>query len=333
MNKINIAIIGAGRIGNLHSNNLNQHPKVKIKYIYDTNLNASKKLAKKLNAEFVTEDKTIFHDKQIDAIFICSDTSSHVKYLELAHIFNKHVYCEKPIHLDVKVVDRCLQKIKKHKNIIQLGFHRRFDPSHKKIKQILNSKKFGKIEQVIMYDRDPTPPPISYLKVSGGIFKDMSIHSIDVLRWFLEEEIDEVFAEGCVLIDKRIKSIPDYDTMSAILKSKSGILCQIINSRRHAPGFDQRIEIFCEKGNIKLNNENKTSVNLMSKTGVTKDVFPYHFMERYEEAYREAIQSFINFVINKSKPSPSLVDGRNSLVIAEALTKSAKLGKKIKVKN
>jgi myo-inositol 2-dehydrogenase/D-chiro-inositol 1-dehydrogenase len=332
MNKINIAIIGAGRIGNLHANNLNQHPKVKIKYIYDINLNASKKLAKKLNAESVTEDKKIFHDEQIDAIFICSDTSSHVKYLELAHIFNKHVYCEKPIHLDLKVVDKCLQKIKKHKNIIQLGFHRRFDLSHKKIKQILKSKKFGKIEQVIMYDRDPIPPPISYLKVSGGIFKDMSIHSIDVLRWFLEEEIDEVYAEGCVLIDKRIKSIPDYDTMSAILKSKSGILCQIINSRRHAPGFDQRIEIFCEKGNIKLNNENKTSVNLMSRTGVTKDVFPHHFIERYEEAYRDAIKSFINFVINKSTPSPSLVDGRNSLVIAEALTKSAKLGKKIKVK-
>ena len=252
--------------------------------------------------------------------------------MELAHIFNKHVYCEKPIHLDLKVVDRCLQKIKKHKNIIQLGFHRRFDLSHKKIKQILNSKKFGKIEQVIMYDRDPTPPPISYLRVSGGIFKDMSIHSIDVLRWFLEEEIDEVYAEGCVLIDKRIKSIPDYDTMSAILKSKSGILCQIINSRRHAPGFDQRIEIFCEKGNIKLNNENKTTVDLMSGTGVTKDVFPYHFIERYGEAYKEAIKSFINFVINKSTPSPSLIDGRNSLVIAEALTKSAKLGKKIKVK-
>ena len=331
MNKISIAVIGAGRIGTFHAKNLASHPKVKVKTIFDTNINSAKKLANNLNASITKNDKQIFEDKEIKAIFICSDTPSHIKYLELSHLYNKHAYCEKPIHLDVNVVEKFLKKIKNHKNSIQLGFHRRFDSSHLKIKKILKSKKYGKIEQIVMFDRDPMPPPLNYLKVSGGMFKDMSIHSIDVLRWFLDEEIEEVFAQGTVCIDKRISSVPDYDTMSSILKSKSGVLCQIINSRRHTPGFDQRIEVFCEKGNIKMDNQNKTTVNLMSEIGTCKDSFPYHFMERYKDAYATATQSFINSIIKKNKPTPSLIDGRNSLLIAEALTKSARTGKKVKV--
>ena len=331
MNKISVGIIGAGRIGTFHAINLSQHPSVTVKTIYDINNITANKLAKKLNAQSTNNDKKIFEDREIKAIFICSDTSTHVKYLELAHLYNKHTYCEKPIDLNIQVVEKCLKKLKGHKNSIQLGFHRRFDPSHVKIKNILNSKKFGKIEQIVMFDRDPSPPPIKYLKVSGGIFKDMSIHSIDVLRWFLGEEIQEVYAQGTVMVDKKIKNVPDFDTMSSILKSKSGVLCQIINSRRHTPGFDQRIEIFCEKGNIKLDNQRVTSVNTMSYSGNNKDKLPYHFMERYKDAYAEATQSFINSIIKNKNPSPSLVDGRNSLLIAEALTKSAIYGKKVKV--
>ena len=332
MNKLSIAVIGAGRIGSFHANNLSLHPKVNVKSIYDTNYQLAKKLSYKLNANAVDDDKKIFKDNEIKAVFICSDTASHVKYLELSHKFNKHAYCEKPIHLDINVVNRCLTKIKNHKNRIQLGFHRRYDISHQKIKNLLKKRKYGKIEQIVMFDRDPSPPPINYLKVSGGIFKDMSIHSIDVLRWFLEEEITEVFALGNVLVDNKIKRVPDFDTMSAILKSKSGVICQIINSRRHTPGFDQRIEVFCEKGNIKLDNKHETAVNVMTAEGINKDKFSYHFMERYKDAYFAATESFINCIIKKSIPTPTLIDGRNSLIVAEALTKSAKLGKKIMVK-
>ncbi len=332
MNKLSIAVIGAGRIGSFHANNLSLHPKVNVKSIYDINYQLAKKLSYKLNANAIDDDKKIFKDNEIKAVFICSDTASHVKYLELSHKFNKHAYCEKPIHLDINVVNRCLTKIKNHKNRIQLGFHRRYDISHQKIKNLLKKRKYGKIEQIVMFDRDPSPPPINYLKVSGGIFKDMSIHSIDVLRWFLEEEITEVFALGNVLVDNKIKRVPDFDTMSAILKSKSGVICQIINSRRHTPGFDQRIEVFCEKGNIKLDNKHETAVNVMTAEGINKDKFSYHFMERYKDAYFAATESFINCIIKKSIPTPTLIDGRNSLIVAEALTKSAKLGKKIMVK-
>ena len=332
MNKLSIAVIGAGRIGSFHANNLSLHPKVNVKSVYDTNYQLAKKLSYKLNANAVDDDKKIFKDNEIKAVFICSDTASHVKYLELSHKFNKHAYCEKPIHLDINIVNRCLTKIKNHKNRIQLGFHRRYDISHQKIKNLLKKRKYGKIEQIVMFDRDPSPPPINYLKVSGGIFKDMSIHSIDVLRWFLEEEITEVFALGNVLVDKKIKGVPDFDTMSAILKSKSGVICQIINSRRHTPGFDQRIEVFCEKGNIKLDNKHETAVNVMTAEGINKDKFSYHFMERYKDAYFAATESFINCIVKKSIPTPTLIDGRNSLIVAEALTKSAKLGKKIMVK-
>lgn len=329
---INFGILGAGRIAKIHCKNIYNHPNAKISKIYDINKKALKILSNKYKAEICLNDEEIFRDKNIDAVLIASSTPTHIKYLELANKFNKDVYCEKPIHLDLKIVDRCLSRLKNHKNKIQIGFHRRFDTSHAELKKRIFSKKFGPIEQISISSRDSSLPPISYLKVSGGIFKDMSIHDLDIARWLLDDEIVEVYAQGSTLVDNKLKSVPDYDTASIIMKSKKGILCQINNSRRLSAGFDQRIEVYCKKGNLNLSNINRTSVTEVFSKGELFDKYPFSFIQRYENAYILALNYFINCIIKNVNPTPGLLDGRNSLAIAEALSLSAKYSRKEKVK-
>ena len=329
--RINFGILGAGRISKIHCHNIYNNPKAKILKIYDINNKSSESLAKKYKTYSCKEDLEIFKDPNIDAIVIGSSTPTHIKYLDLANKFNKDVYCEKPIHLNLKTVDSCLKRLSNHKNKIQIGFHRRFDLSHIELKKRLTAKKYGDIEQINISSRDSGLPPISYLKVSGGIFKDMTIHDIDILRWLLNDEIDEVYAQGAVMIDRKVKKVPDYDTASMILKSKKGILCQLSNSRRQTGGFDQRIEVYCKKGNLNLTNIKKTSVQEINSKSEVFDNYPLSFIERYKESYVRAIDYFINCIIKNIKPYPGLLDGRNSLAIAQALTESARKSKPIKV--
>lgn len=330
--KINFGILGAGRIGKVHAKNIYNNKNANLIKVFDTNKKLSQDLAKKYNILQASSDTDLFQDKNINAIVIASSTPTHVKYLELAHKFNLNVYCEKPIHLNLEIVDQCLKKLKNHKNKVQIGFHRRFDINHLELKKRIITRKYGNIEQINISNRDSSLPPISYLKESGGIFKDMTIHDLDVVRWLLDDEITEVFAEGAVFINNKIKKVPDYDTASIIMKSRKGVLIQITNSRRLSAGFDQRIEVYCEKGNLNLSNVNKTSVTEVYSKGELSDNYPLTFMERYQEAYVNALNYFINCIKKNTDPKPSLLDGRNSLAIAEALTLSAKNSKKINVK-
>ena len=329
--KINFGILGAGRIAKIHAKNIFNHPNASIAKIFDINKKAAFDLSKKYNITSADSDIELFKDKNINAILIASSTPTHIKYLELASKYNKDVYCEKPIHLDLKIADKCIKKLKNHKNKIQIGFHRRFDSNHAELKKRLMTKKYGNIEQINISSRDSSLPPISYLKVSGGIFKDMTIHDLDVVRWLLNDEIIEVFAQGSIKVDKKLKNVPDYDTASIIMKSKNGVLCQVTNSRRLSTGFDQRIEVYCEKGNLNLANVNQTTVTEVFSKGELSDNYPYSFIERYKDSYVRAIDYFINCIIKNTNPYPNLLDGRNSLAIAEALTLSAKSSKKIKV--
>ncbi len=329
--KINFGILGAGRISKIHCHNIYNNQRAEILQIYDINMQSSKSLAKKYKAKVSKHDLDIFKDPNIHAVVVGSSTPTHIKYLELANKYNKDIYCEKPIHLDLKKVDSCLKKLKNHKNKIQIGFHRRFDSQHLLLKNKISKNKFGNIEQINISSRDSKLPPIPYLKVSGGIFKDMTIHDLDILRWLLNDEIVEVYAQGAAMIDKKIKKVPDYDTATMMLKSKKGILCQLSNSRRFSGGFDQRIEVYCNKGNLNLNNIKKSSIQEINNSGEIHDNYPYSFIERYKDSYVRAIDYFIDCIKNNKQPSPGLIDGRNSLAIAEALTESAKKSKSIKV--
>ena len=328
---VNFGILGAGRIAKIHCNNLYNNQKAKILKIYDINHKLSNILALKYKIHSCKNDLDIFRDPNIQAVVIASSTPTHIKYLDLANKYKKDVYCEKPIHLNLKIVDSCLKRLINHKNKIQIGFHRRFDVNHIELKRRINEKKYGNIEQVNISSRDSGLPPISYLKVSGGIFKDMTIHDLDIVRWLLNDEIVEVFAQGAVMIDKKVKKVPDYDTASMILKSKKGILCQLTNSRRHSGGFDQRIEVYCKMGNLNLNNVKNTSVNEVNSKGEIFDNYPYSFIERYKDSYVRAIDYFIDCINKNRNPYPNLLDGRNSLAIAQALTESAKKSKRVKV--
>ena len=328
---INFGILGAGRISKIHCHNIYNNQRAKILKIYDPNTKLSKRLARTYKAHATEHDLDIFTDSNIHAVVVGSSTPTHIKYLDLANKYNKDIYCEKPIHLNLKIVDACLKRLKNHKNKIQIGFHRRFDSNHLLLKNKIIQKKFGNIEQINISSRDSSLPPISYLKVSGGIFKDMTIHDLDILRWLLNDEIVEVYAQGAAMIDKKIKTVPDFDTATMILKSKKGILCQLSNSRRFSGGFDQRIEVYCNEGNLNLNNVKKSSIQAINNKGEIHDIYPYSFIERYKESYVRAIDYFIDCIKNNKKPSPGLIDGRNSLAIAEALTESAKKSKSIKV--
>ena len=329
--KIKFGILGAGRISKIHCHNIYNNQKAEILKIYDIDHKLSKSLANKYNAYACKNDLEIFKDPNINAIVVGSSTPTHIKYLDLANQYNKDIYCEKPIHLNLKTVDACLKRLKNHKNKIQIGFHRRFDSNHMLLKSKINQKKFGNIEQINISSRDSDLPPISYLKVSGGIFKDMTIHDLDILRWLLNDEIVEVFAQGSVMIDSKIKKVPDYDTASMILKSKKGILCQLSNSRRFSGGFDQRIEVYCSKGNLNLKNVKKSSIKEINYNGEIHDNYPYSFIERYKDSYVKAIDYFIDCINKNKKPLPGLLDGRNSLAVAEALTESARKSKSIRV--
>ncbi len=228
---INVALIGLGRIGQMHAENLFFHKSFKLKYTFDINTKLNKKLSKKFNSLSINNPKIAFKDKDIDLIFIASSTPTHIKLIEEAAKYKKVIFCEKPLDLNIDKVNKCQRKIKKLNPKIQLGFNRRYDPGHSSLKKELQKGKIGQLEKIIITSRDPAPPPLDYLKVSGGIFKDMMIHDFDLARFYLEkDEIDSIFSTGSNISDKKFNKIKDYELASCILRSKKGVQC-IIKSR------------------------------------------------------------------------------------------------------
>ena len=227
-NQINVALLGLGRIGQMHAENLINHKSFKLKYTFDISKKLAKNNSRKFNTVDISTPEKAFRDKNIDVIFIASSTSTHIKFIKEAAKHKKVVFCEKPLDLNIDKVNKCSKKIKKYKPKIQLGFNRRYDPGHSSIKQELRKGKIGKLEKIIITSRDPAPPSLNYLKVSGGIFKDMMIHDFDLLRFYLEkDEIENIFTTASNISDKRFDKIKDYELASCLLKSKQGVQCII----------------------------------------------------------------------------------------------------------
>jgi len=218
---INFTLLGTGRIGKLHASIINDHPEASLKYVYDIDTSSAKKIAKKYSCEVAKTAKEAISSDQINAILIASATPTHTDYISLGAECNKAILCEKPIDLDINKVNKCWQKIKKYKPTIQIGFNRRFDPNHNKVQSEVLSGKIGKIEMIVITSRDPSPPGIDYLKQSGGIFRDCSIHDFDLARFILNNDpIVEVFAQGSVNVSNDFKVTNDYDTTMCFMKSK-----------------------------------------------------------------------------------------------------------------
>ena len=328
-NIINIALFGLGRIGQMHADNLLNHKNFNLKYIFDKDQKLTKKLSKKYNSTGIQNPKIAFKDQNIKCIFIASSTNTHLKFIEEAVINKKVVFCEKPLDLDLNKINKCEKRISKYNPKIQIGFNRRYDPAHNSLNQNLLKGKIGKLEKIIITSRDPSPPPINYLKTSGGIFKDMMIHDFDLARFYAgKDEFESIFATGQRFLDKKLKKINDLDLATVVMKTKKGVQCIITNSRHCSFGYDQRIELFGTKGMIISDNQRDLETVLYSKNSTdNKTQLKNFFIERYSEAYKIQLNDLVKICKKNSKPLANFDDGRKSLILAEIAKKSLKTKK------
>ncbi len=330
---LNISLMGAGRIGKMHAKYITQNPKCKLSYVYDINSNLAKQVAKENNAKVVNSPEEAINNKDVDIVFIASATPTHIDFIRMSANAGKAIFCEKPIDLDINKVNECRDFLKDFDLPIQIGFNRRFDNSHRKVKISKDKGEIGNLEMIIISSRDPEPPGLAYLKAAGGFFRDTTIHDFDLSRFVLNDDpIVEVCAYGSQLISAECKEVGDQDTAMFIMKSKKGVLIHINNSRRAVYGYDQRLEVFGSKGMMISNNQSPSSVELFNdKFTNAKDPIHFFFIERYEQAYRDQLEDFINSIINKKIPSVTFEDGRKALLLANAAYESYETGKSIKV--
>lgn len=327
---LTFAQFGAGRIGAIHAANLAAAEGTALRYVIDVNRDAAAALAKKYGAK-VTDTATALKDPAIDAVIIASSTDTHADLAIAAARAGKAIFCEKPIDLTLKRADACLAAVAKAKVPMFVAFNRRFDPNFRALQERIKKGEIGKVEQVIITSRDPGLPHIGFLKTSGGMFRDMSIHDLDMGRWLLGEEPTEVFAFGSCLVDPAVAKVGDIDSGMILMRTASGKLCHINNSRRASYGYDQRIEVLGAKGRLIANNMTPTTVELANADSVSGDKPLHFFLQRYADAYRAELTAFVE-AVRKRKPMPiSATDGRQALVLAEAAVKSLNTGRPAKV--
>ncbi|RKX80176.1 MAG: inositol 2-dehydrogenase [Spirochaetes bacterium] len=331
--KINVGIIGAGRIGQLHAENLtNRIRGVRVAAITDINIEAARKCASRLEIPQADSDyRRVMDNPDVDAVIICSSTDTHAGFIEEAAETGKHIFCEKPIALDLPEIDRALTAVKKAGVKLQVGFNRRFDPNFSRIRELIAEGRIGEPHILRITSRDPAPPPIEYVKVSGGLFLDMTIHDFDMARFLIGSEVDEVSAIGGVMIDQEIGKAGDIDTAITNLMFENGVMGTIDNSRKAVYGYDQRVEVFGSAGMLTAENETPNRVALSTGEAVIQDLPLYFFLERYQESYIREMQEFINCIVDDRDPPVSGEDGRMPVVIGKAAMLSFKERRPVKL--
>lgn len=334
--KIRIGIIGAGRIGRLHADNIVSHIReAEVRSIADPYMNDDlKEWADNIGIKHVYDDcNKIIEDPDIDAVLICSPTDTHSKFIIEAARAGKHIFCEKPIDFDIKRIEDALNAVEKANVKLQIGFNRRFDHNFRRIKEHIESGKIGDIHIVKITSRDPAPPSIEYVKASGGIFLDMTIHDFDMVRYLTSCEVVEVYAVGGALIDPSIRQYDDVDTAIVTLKFDNGAIGTIDNSRKAVYGYDQRVEIFGSEGCLIAGNDKPSTVEIYGQDWVYGEKPKYFFLERYKESYIEEIRSFINTIVEGGEPKVTGLDGLKPVLIGLAAKRSLKTGVPVKVEN
>ncbi len=327
---IDIAVIGAGRIGQIHAANLHQHAAANLRCIIDVSATAAAQLAERCATEVGSLD-AMLADKSIQAVIIASSTDTHAELVTACANAGKAIFCEKPLDLDVNTARQCLKLVEEEGVLMCLGFNRRHDPSFERVRREIDSGTVGDVEVVSITSRDPSPPPAQYVARSGGLFRDMMIHDFDMGRWLLGEEPVEVFASGSVLVDEAIGAAGDIDTAIATMKTASGRLCQITNSRRCSYGYDQRIEVFGSAGMARAGNQRQTLVETAGGSGYLREPALPFFLERYADAYKIQLDKFLRAVGGEKIALPSGHDGLRALELADAAQKSHAEGTPIAV--
>jgi myo-inositol 2-dehydrogenase / D-chiro-inositol 1-dehydrogenase len=321
---IGLGLIGAGRIGTLHAEIAGTTKNCRIAAIYDADKQRARGLAQAVGGRVCDSVTDLLHDGAVGAVLICSPTDTHVEMTALAARAGKAIFCEKPIDLDIARVQGCLEVLTQHPVPFTVGFHRRFDPHHRALRNEIAKGRIGRIEQIRIVSRDPVAPPLEYIRRSGGIFRDMMIHDIDQCRWLLGEELVGVFAIGSVLTDPEITGTGDFDTATATFWAAGGASCTIQNSRRCSYGFDQRIEIFGEKGRLSLENVPLLQTTVFDEVGLIGATLPRHFPQRYQEAYRNQLAAFVEMVAKGTAPETGALDGLKALMLADGAARSAR---------
>jgi myo-inositol 2-dehydrogenase/D-chiro-inositol 1-dehydrogenase len=322
-------LVGAGRIGKIHAENIVRSGRGSLVYVTDSNPAAAAELAARWNARVAALDSPPMDE--VDAVLIASSTDTHADWIERSAAAGKAVFCEKPLDLDIRRAEKCLEFVGRRGTPLYMGFNRRYDPSFARLKRESRSGAVGRIETVHIISRDPSPPPVEYVARSGGLFRDMMIHDLDMGRWLLGEEPVEVFARGSALVSREIGAAGDVDTAMVILRTASGSMCQIANSRRCAFGYDQRIEVFGSEGSASAGNHTSTSVTMAGKGGYsTEPALPF-FLERYAAAYRLELEDFLNALGGKAVELATGDDGRKALKLADAAQASMAGGQPVDV--
>ena len=327
---INFALLGAGRIGSIHGANVARHPDANLVALYDPFQENADRLSTELGCKKMSLDE-IFADDSIDAVLICSATDTHADFIEQAVANNKHVFCEKPIDLSLARVRDCCVSVDATDCKALVAFNRRFDPNFQLLQQQCAQGVIGDIEMVNIISKDPSPPPVEYIKSSGGLFRDMTIHDFDIARFMLGEEVVEVSAHASCLVDSEIAKAGDVDTAMITLKTASGKLAQITNSRRASYGYDQRVEVHGSQGMLETRNVNESSVIAHTATGVNGPKPLHFFLERYEAAYQSEIDAFIRSLNGEAVSFPTMNDGLQALLLAEAALLSYQEGRTVNV--
>ena len=328
MKRIKFAILGMGRIGKVHADTIQANSNAELAAIHDPINNEINRLQKRYSCQQMSLDD-ITNNDQIKGILICTPTDTHVDLIKRFLYTKKAVFCEKPLDLNLRKVKKLVQLVSESKSQVMLGFNRRFDPHFAKLKAHLTKKEIGVIEQITITSRDPNPPTIEYIKQSGGIFKDMAIHDLDMAVFLAGEKIHSITALGSNFVSKKIGQVGDYDTATILMRTISGKQISIINSRRATYGYDQRVEVHGSKGSLKVNNPTLSEIELAKEAGTTKDRLHHFFMTRYIDAYKNQIDYFVDCIKKRSMPKPDSYDGYYALYLAENALKSAKTGRTV----
>lgn len=330
---IKIGVIGAGRIGKLHAENLvHRIPDANVSAIADVVPSAAQATAEQLGIPIATADyHDILTDPNIDAVAICSATDTHAQIIIEAAEAGKHIFCEKPIDHDLARIDTALAAVDSAGVKLQIGFNRRFDPNFRAVRDAIVTGKLGDPHIVRITSRDPGPPPVEYIRVSGGIFLDMTIHDFDMIRFLMDSPVTEVFAAGSVLVDPAIGAAGDVDTAVITLRFENGAIGTIDNSRKAVYGYDQRVEVFGSKGAIAAENNTPYRATLSDETGVHSPNPLHFFLERYNDAYIAELQSFIDAVKNDTATPVTGADGRAPVVIGLAALKSLRENRPVRL--
>lgn len=327
---LKVGIIGAGRIGKVHAKTVANYPGAEVVTISDPNIESAEALAAEYGGRAVLSADEVINDPEVQAVIICSPTPLHPEHILACAKAGKPAMCEKPVAMDIADVENLKAELAGLDPVVMLGFNRRFDPNFGEIKRRVEAGEIGELEQLTIISRDPAAPPLEYIKVSGGIFKDMTIHDFDMAHWFLGD-VATVTAVGQNL-DPELADSGDFDGAIIILTNKAGKSATIINSRHDATGYDQRLEAFGNKGALIAENQRETTVRAYnSEVSDAQGPFQDFFLTRYEKAYTNVLVNFLHAIENNEKPTPGISDGEIALRIAVAAEESARTGMTVRL--